>query len=476
MIITLYNFAKKTNSTKRPDSSVQKQEANCNLKDSTSVLNPVLTFDIGFDVAPSYNYCYIPDFNRYYFINDWTYTPPVWSASLAEDYLATYKDQILADSEYVVRAQSAYDGDVLDALYPAKYGTVITEKEYASPWLHDDDEMVNLKQGVFVVGLQDQHGSIGSLSYRVLDYTQMAELVYALLNNIITADHGYDFDQFTQNLQRDLVDPLKYIASCYWYPILFDSLDLPKTDSLHVQIWQLDDITNKLLSTGWVKLYSGTLYAEDHPEKSTRGNYLNGNQYRKVYAHISPFGLIPIDADAIGPDNAIRAEVLCDLITGQGTLRIRLNGGILTEYKAQIGVPIKLSQNDFSKADVAGSVAGVAGVIAAAATGGASEMAAALGQFGVSSATFFGGNPPSTIGSTGSLADLSRKWFCTTMCYLTASEDIERFGRPLCQQKTLSELSGYARTQSADILLTGWATEAEVDNVNSAMDNGFYIE
>jgi hypothetical protein len=76
----------------------------CSLKDTTSVLNPVLIIRTS-DPVYNYNYLYIQEFGRYYFINDIkSVNNNVWEISAHVDVLETYKSSILAN-EAVIRRQ-----------------------------------------------------------------------------------------------------------------------------------------------------------------------------------------------------------------------------------------------------------------------------------------------------------------------------------------------------------------------------------
>lgn len=63
------------------------------LRDGTSVIRPVVR--IAFETLASYNYCYIPTFGRYYFIEDIVAVRTgLWDVSLRCDVLMSYKDGI----------------------------------------------------------------------------------------------------------------------------------------------------------------------------------------------------------------------------------------------------------------------------------------------------------------------------------------------------------------------------------------------
>lgn len=64
------------------------------LKEETSVVNPVILIEI--DNPTMYNYAYIPEFRRYYFIDDITSVRKnLWRLSLSVDVLESFKNEIL---------------------------------------------------------------------------------------------------------------------------------------------------------------------------------------------------------------------------------------------------------------------------------------------------------------------------------------------------------------------------------------------
>ena len=81
----------------------------CTLKDTTSVLNPLLIVRTS-DPVYNYNYLYIQEFGRYYFINDIrSVNNNVWEISAHVDVLETYSTAILANSAVIKRQASQYN-------------------------------------------------------------------------------------------------------------------------------------------------------------------------------------------------------------------------------------------------------------------------------------------------------------------------------------------------------------------------------
>lgn len=87
---------------------------NGNLKDETSVTDP--SFLIEKTTPPiktQYNYCYIPQFERYYFIRDFDVVHNnMWRVSCHVDVLYTYMAEILNNKVIIEKAQSASDANL----------------------------------------------------------------------------------------------------------------------------------------------------------------------------------------------------------------------------------------------------------------------------------------------------------------------------------------------------------------------------
>ena len=118
MNVDFYTFSKRINSTAQPTGGAS---YSCVIKSPSSVTAPSISIVWGGSGNPSaYNYAYIADYGRFYWVNNWTFADRQWTADLSVDVLATYKSQIGAASKYVLRAASDYDYKVIDRLYPAK--------------------------------------------------------------------------------------------------------------------------------------------------------------------------------------------------------------------------------------------------------------------------------------------------------------------------------------------------------------------
>ena len=74
------------------------------LKQATSVINPVITIEI--ENPSKFNYCHIPQFHRYYFINDMiNVRNNIWEIHMHVDALSSFKSQIRANKAIVEKSE-----------------------------------------------------------------------------------------------------------------------------------------------------------------------------------------------------------------------------------------------------------------------------------------------------------------------------------------------------------------------------------
>ena len=84
-------------------------EFTCDLKADTSILKPTLVLQSSTSLA-GFNYMYIPDFNRYYFIDDIvSKNNVIWEVSGHVDVLETYKNGIKSNKAVIRRQQNIYN-------------------------------------------------------------------------------------------------------------------------------------------------------------------------------------------------------------------------------------------------------------------------------------------------------------------------------------------------------------------------------
>lgn len=95
---------------------------NCAIKGESSILSPSFTIsDISDSTASKLNYIYIPDWNRYYYINDIVaILGNGYEISCYVDVLKTYSSQIKSLNGFVRRQEFEYNDYIPDTKIPAR--------------------------------------------------------------------------------------------------------------------------------------------------------------------------------------------------------------------------------------------------------------------------------------------------------------------------------------------------------------------
>lgn len=465
--VRFWTFSKKYNSTKHPSTS-DATNYNCVIKDGSAIINPKIVLDLGRTSDPSaFNYCRIPAFNRYYWVREWSFDKGMWTASLECDVLASYKTEIGSSSLYILRAAGAYNGNIVDNLYPCKTGCDFVSDTLSYPYT----------SGCFVIGCVAKSAAYGSITYYVVDSANMKNLVQALMTDVITAANGFSASDASYALQQSIVDPIQYIKSVTWIP--YDASDLttiPVIGGLQLYNWTFSNVACRaVVYTRVEKSYQFTL--RKHPDTSARGNYVNAAPYTMITLNFPPFGCIELDTSILANATTLDISLDIDVLTGQGNLRISANGILMHELKTQVGVPVQITQitNDVLGA-VTSVASGVSGAISGALLGGPAGIAGAVGSAvsGIGNAIQSIMPKANTIGGGGNYSVLRYPPRLDYQFFRPVDDDLIQNGRPLCEKRTISTLSGYMLIQDGDVAINGTRTEGE--QIRAYLEQGFYYE
>ena len=469
MNVYLYKFNKRPNSTAQPLPSAGKSFT-VQIKDECSFITPVLRFTpdnlvSGVFSPVAYNYAQIAYWQRFYYITDWQYINGSWEATLSVDVLASFKAEIGNTSAYVVRAAGASDGSIIDTNYPAKTNYDIRKINVATTWYG-----VAPSGGSYILGCINYNngGKVGAISYYALNSTQLA----ALLNYLFTDSIFYssNISEIGVGLFKSMFNPFQYIVSCIWFPFAAASFG-SASDNVKVGYWDTGVSATVVSALAQKTFVTATI--PDHPQLS-RGSYLNYEPYSRLTLYVPPFGSIPIDTNFRSLGNYLYCAVFIDHITGQATIRVSIcqdsshldEYNVVTERSSMIGVPIQLAQlmPDYVQTLQSG-INAVGNVASFNITGALSSLVSAVQS-----------QMPkvSTLGSNGSYIEVLQYPVLTVEFLQLVNEDNTEFGRPLCQVKTISTLSGYIRCAEDDHAFSG--TKTETDEINRFLKSGFFYE
>ena len=101
------------------------------LKDSTSILNPVIK--ISGSIPSTCNYITIPDFGRSYFVTDIrTVTNNIYEITAHVDVLSTYKKEIRECTGIIARQERKWNLYIDDGSFKTYQNQIITIKKFPS--------------------------------------------------------------------------------------------------------------------------------------------------------------------------------------------------------------------------------------------------------------------------------------------------------------------------------------------------------
>lgn len=459
MNVTFYSFSKRVNSTARPSGGTSYSVI---LKEGCSITHPSIRLTWTGGGAPaSYNYAYIPDFARYYWVKNWQYDQRQWTADLTVDALASYKSQIGSSTQYVVRSSAEYDGDVIDTLYPAKSHPIYKNTSQTF-W----GVPASFQNQVLCISTM---GRRGWQEYYIMDGFQ-----YAQVSSHIFASNfwdGYQFGDVTGEIVKALKQPENSVVGVTWLPI-------SSTDIANVGVSTQDFMfgyyycpgTYKTISPRASISFSRTILIDPHPDQVDRGNYVAGNVYTTRDLFIPGVGTISLDCDKLIDADSVRVDVTLNLSSGYATFSIYAVMGTLANRiytaNAMVGVNFGYGTN---RSDVLGTVMGImdAGMSYQENNG----VGMAKGIADAAKSAF----PKTTILSTsGAIGGYLAPMVLSQTFYSQTEMDNADRGRPLCKVKQVSTLPGYMVCSEPHI--SAPATDEELQAIEGYMAGGFFFE
>lgn len=475
MNVYFYRFSKRNKSTKRPSGSYE--NIYVYLKEDTLVTAPTLLIDT-FDAA-AYNYCFIPKWNRYYFIADAKTVNNMWEVQLREDYLATFKDEIGATSCNILYAAGSTK-NIVDARIPVA-ANVLRGHEYTAI----KDIVITNGLNAIILGITGK-GSFGC--YLLKNSADLPELL-----------DGVD------NWQTQFItSPLEAIKQALYGGSAAECLK--SAISLPIIVDQTK------VSTG----SDENLYLGNYPCKNSADNNIKGyritqpliistteitipwqsSDWRKTAAYTTvslylPFaGLINIPATDVLNDSKLKVRYSINVTSGDISMEVF---GATSEKKVAVAsgncalnTPFGSTGVDTTKmtSAIVTGVGTVAGAIGAAFTGGLSLAAAGAIGAGIAATahqTFdaLGGNGAGSGGLGGGASQGLDKVIHCFVTQKVLTDNQSNFdtimGKPYMGVSKPNNFSGYVQTDGFQFASDG-AYSSERDQVNALMDSGIYFE
>ena len=360
--VRLYKFNKRPDSTKRPAGSDTYKTVDCTLKSEASITSPILNLNLPSADALGYNYMYIPDFQRYYFIDDIVYTGGIfiWDVYAHVDVLATYYSDITGSSQYIARSSVLYDQNIIDTMYLSKpnnatsrcavsaFSGSVTEKVIGETGSSISYFNRTYTAGAFVVGIAGGGSNANGATYYKMTYSVFKEFIQKAF-----ALDPSDMGDVSTGVGAAIYSPLDYIISVRWFPSV--ALPAGSSGTTVIKLGRYGvGITNTayIMDSKNVTEYSITMSVPSHPQSSGY-RYLNLSPYTDMYLYFQPFGNIPLDTLKLYGASSIKVRWYTDYISGSAILQIAPNTAGEDDYiiytdTADFGVPISISALTYS--------------------------------------------------------------------------------------------------------------------------------
>ena len=447
MDIVFYKFTKKENSTARPESGGFSISGILN--ENTSIISPSLSIKFGVDIT-GYNYAYIPDFKRFYKVVSWGYALGLWRCDLYVDVLASFKPEIAAMNNYIIRSASESNGNIIDGLYPTTPQTGILETSAESIFGVDDFIVQYVgKEGLKAVLISNQ------------GMVTLCQSLWNTWNNIKGMNDAF----------AAIADPFQYVNAIQknYGPLGFwDS----KTTT-NIVLGTVDTGVSGHDVTGMEGEATITLSVPKHPQSGERP-YLKASPYSIYSARLPGIGWISIPSEALYNANAVSVKYVGETSSGSLRADICVGDSVIASGTGKITTSWGIAG--------ATSSTGLGGLSGKAANGSAALMGGIMGDF-----TKFIGAGSGIVDAVGSATAIVQQNGGMSGCVgmkeplilqlkyqVAVTDNVEDHGRPLMAFRKISSLSGFIQCEGAHF--EGVCTHTEQTMIDDALNGGFFYE
>lgn len=342
--VTLYNFTKKVNSTKRPSGGTN---YSCELKHGYTIENPVLVIKgVAFSTICNRNYMKFEDY--YYFIDDIkSVRNQLVEITGTLDVLATYKSEIGNYECVISRCNNAshYNLYDIDNIYnPNNYVIACFEETVTTPFSYEVGSSFTMSY----------YGKSGAKAVNVGSISRLSNM--------------FNSSDFWDMVNQNIFNPSQYVANLVHLPVTFSdytagaTVQLGNSQSFNIDVaYPIDYGVNY----SWYDSYE-----IDLTTLRTNMNYLTDyrsidDRFTDVTMWIPFVGLIKITSSIFSHLTKIHIDYSIDMVTGQGECVVRsdLNGSdtnkkdyILHKANINVGATVPLGVSDSAWSSVLSNI------------------------------------------------------------------------------------------------------------------------
>lgn len=456
-----YAFSKRRNSTKIPASD-EGVDRDIVLKKPTSLINPVIQTQT---VNDGVNYVYIPEFARYYFVDDTIkLTNNMTEFHLSVDVLGSMRSEILAQAAYVTRAYSKTDVTLTDTFYPTQSGTYQIRRTA---------EFVPLQAPAYIIGAMGIDPDAisatgGAVQYYIVNAEDMAAII-----KFIFDETNYQ-DDISEGVVKTFFNPSQYIVSCMFCPFV-NSFPSGSEEHLRFGWWETADTFTKINPSA--PLVLDPIEIEIPRIGTIADDYRNYAPYSTYRLYVPFYGMFDIDSELLKGATSIYISHVIDWATGLGKIMVRRGGAtssnaIILTAEASVVASVPMAQSSMPinwGTGIAGTLKNVVGRF--------SESSFEDAVADIASLYLDVNRQVSLNGSAGCFSQRIFENDAILICdYKTQVEKNHAlFGDPLCQSVRLNDMSGFVKCLSFNMQSYNYL-QTECDQVNQYLNGGAYIE
>lgn len=457
------NFAKRKNSTARP-ASLGSAVAVA-LKEDCSIDRPVFlltaaTFD--------FNYCQWD--NRYYYITDIvSERNNGWRVVCELDFLATYKNEILATTAFVEYATGG-NNQIVDHRLGVEYGVAgVNSKVVGGAIPYMDVDINDAAIFISVVGTTSTDtycisaDALAYLFYRTGTWVDQLLDQSAIDFSSVEAAVGTSLAIVIEGFKQLIAsgNAADCIRDAYVLPIVAPTSVLASASPVWLGMFNSQIMANKVVGAGNVEHTVTVAIPHQYNDWRKQAPYEICQLFLPLY------GTINIPSDIAADSGSLTIRAILNVRSGDYTYYIsgsgRNNHEIVVGGNCAAPLAVGASNINLMQAVSAGLGVGVN-----AAYGNIVGAAASLASIAPA---------PHSVGQTGGISNRSPRIVC--FVYYRNTSDAPTTGAavqgiPLQATRRLSTLTGYVQTRDASV--SGVIHGEYYDRINGTLDSGVFIE
>lgn len=473
---------KPRNSTKVPEMGESTQ---CLLKETCSIIRPILIIHLNAAGAPSMeqlakeNYCYIPNFQRYYYIvNVTSETAAVAYVHCEVDVLASFRDDILATPAFVMYANSPFNAAIPDGRLPM----VGASRQWAT----------TLPCQVF-----DEAGmfALTGVGDTISGETGMAATIGVTPSMLQTIASKLYATDFWEQIKTEFYHPEEALMGCMWTPIAYGEGVGGGASTIKIGTFDIYTATNVKRTVTATFICNFKIPYTAQEGNGNLGDYRNFEPYSKYMITLPGVGTVDLPMKLVAGHAMtaigvlpVAVEMAASPASGDVTYNIKLmdaaggvgGNGIAYTVKGNFGVEVPLSRAVGRFGSILQSLGGAAASVATGAIiGGGVGAAVGATQFAATAASSAmeamntHTNIVGTLGGWSVKPSLNYNIECKTVNWDISDEPSairKTIGRPYFHHvSALSECSGIVQCTGAYVKT--WATNEELEMISQYVNS-----